>query len=400
MLYSKKLYIYTAFFVLYEVSVYLSNDMIMPGMVNVIKEFHAPIQYAATSLSYFIIGGCILPLILNLVISRIGSRRVLILGNILFLFATLIITLSSNIHQFLWARFFQGMGLGFIFIGYATVHQLFDDITAIKVIALLSNISIMAPLAGPIIGAAIISSYNWRVISVFLGILGLVSLCGLYRYMPEITRDDPIPSATLSTCLKTLKDGLFLRGSLLICLSGIITVAWVGISPVIIFHTYKLSSSYYINYQILVFSGSIISSILIQFINSQNAVNIIKIGSSFALVGLIVSFIFSIISQLLCVFGLFIFTFGAGLYIGIINRIIIRHLGHLSVNLVTAITSTSVALTNCLGLETANFICLKSSYTFFSLAAFNAIIGFICFLLTRNFMGKLNRTNFMFSVQH
>ncbi|MCE3268762.1 MAG: transporter [Burkholderiales bacterium] len=284
MQYSKNLYFYTAFFVLYEISTYLSNDMIMPGMVSVIKEFNAPIQYAATSLSYFIIGGCSLPLVLNIIINKLGSRKVLLSGNILFLISTIIIALVINIHQFLWARFFQGMGLGFIFIGYATVHQLFDDIKAIKLIALLSNISIMAPLAGPIIGAAIISSYNWRFISILLGLLGAISLYGLYKYMPDVQVKQYAKGNSLNLYLKIIKEPVFLRGVLVICLSGIITITWIGISPVIIFATYKLPYSRYINYQILVFSGSIISSLLMQFINSKKAMEMIKFGSTLALI--------------------------------------------------------------------------------------------------------------------
>ncbi len=392
-----QLYKYAAYFVLYEVSTYLANDMIMPGMIQVVKGFHVSISYAAVSLSYFIFGGCSLPLFLNILADKFGHRKVLIAGNALFLIATILIPFSQNIQQFLFARLLQGMGLGFIFIGYATVHKLFSDIAAIKLIALLSNISLMAPLIGPLIGGAITANFDWRFVFIFVGILAVFSLYGIYKFMPE--DEDLLEEKNSSLILKhywqLIRDKGFLLGMLIGSLNNIISTSWTGISPVIILDTYKLRFADYATYQILVFSGTMISSLLIQFvIASSKVMKLIKVGSILALGGLIISFLFSFTSNILCVFGIFIYTLGAGLYIGVVNRILISSLKQYK-SAVSALNSVLNALLAAFGLEICNYICSKISYTLPTLALINLLVGISCFSLINYYTRHIQ--NYQFS---
>jgi len=385
----KSLFIYAAYFVLYEVSTYLANDMIMPGMVNVIYEFNAPISEAATSLTYFILGGCTLPLLLTHIIKILGKRKVLLFGNALFLFATLIIALAQNIDQFLWARLFQGMGLGFIFIGYITVHELFDDLTAVKIIAILGNVSLMAPLLGPIIGGAITSSYNWRFVFILVGLLAGISLYGLYRYMPNIGVNVKAaaekPTNFIHDFLSIIRNKLFLLGVAVGSLNNMVNTNWTGISPVIVFNTYKEPFANYATYQVFIFSGTTISSIAMQFITKNlNISKLIKYGSVLSITGLVFSFACSFSSKILYVFGLFMFTLGAGLYIGVINRILMSSLKEYA-GTVAALYSVCNSLLMCIGLEVANYICSKISYTFPTLGLINLLLGIVSFSLTRYF---------------
>ncbi|MEN9946847.1 MAG: hypothetical protein RLZZ293_1233, partial [Pseudomonadota bacterium] len=49
----RRLYWFAAFLVLYEFTVYSANDMIMPGMLDVVTSFNASITYVASSLSLY-----------------------------------------------------------------------------------------------------------------------------------------------------------------------------------------------------------------------------------------------------------------------------------------------------------------------------------------------------------
>ena len=76
---------------------------------------------------------------------------------------------------------------------------------------------------------------------------------------------------------------------------------------VIILDTYQKPFADYATYQILVFSGTMISSILIQLVVANFKVfKLIKVGSLLSLSGLIISFMFSFNSKILCVFGIFV----------------------------------------------------------------------------------------------
>jgi len=142
----KNLILFALFFIIYEFNAYIANDMIMPGMMVVVNEFHSPLENIAKSLSLFIIGGSSLQIFLGPLCDYLGKRNILLAGNLLFLLASGVIPCVQSINQFLAARYFQGLGLCFIFIGYATIHELFNDKTAVKLCSLIANISVFAPL--------------------------------------------------------------------------------------------------------------------------------------------------------------------------------------------------------------------------------------------------------------
>ena len=143
----RQAFIFAAFLVLYEFLTYIANDMIMPGMIRVIETFHGPESAVATSLTAYILGGASLQLFLGPISDRYGRRPVMIFGAFLFFVCTIFIAGSNSMEQFIVARFFQGMGLCFIgVIGYATLQEIFTEMDAIRLIAIMANVSILAPL--------------------------------------------------------------------------------------------------------------------------------------------------------------------------------------------------------------------------------------------------------------
>jgi DHA1 family multidrug/chloramphenicol efflux transport protein-like MFS transporter len=128
----KQALIFACFLVLYEFLTYIANDMIMPGMLNVVKSFHAPESAVASSLTVYILGGASLQLFLGPLSDRYGRRPVMLVGALLFFLCTIAIASTHTIDQFLIARFFQGMGLCFIgVIGYATLQEIFAEIQSV-----------------------------------------------------------------------------------------------------------------------------------------------------------------------------------------------------------------------------------------------------------------------------
>ena len=207
--------LFACFLVFYEFLTYIANDMIMPAMIDVVKSFNSPESTIATSLTMYILGGASLQLVLGPVSDAFGRRPSMLLGACLFFLFTLLIASSNSMNQFLIARFFQGMGLCFIgVIGYATIQELFAEMDAIRIIAIMANAAILAPLLGPLMGALVIHYTSWRWIFIMIAIGALIALWGLWRYMPEpigqVKRDGeliPIEKRLypLKRLLKTIK---------------------------------------------------------------------------------------------------------------------------------------------------------------------------------------------------
>lgn len=91
-----------------------------------------------------------------------------------------LILLTTQIEQFLALRFLQGIGLTVISaVGYAAIQESFAERDAIKVMALMANISLLAPLLGPVLGAFLIDYVSWHWGFVAIAVLALLSWIGL-----------------------------------------------------------------------------------------------------------------------------------------------------------------------------------------------------------------------------
>ena len=382
----RNLILFAVFFIIYEFNAYISNDMIMPGMIKVVTEFNSPVENIAKSLSLFIIGGSSLQIFLGPLCDRYGKRNILLIGNVFFLIASGVIPFVVNIDQFLAARFFQGFGLCFIFIGYAMIHESFDDKSAVKLCSLVSNISIFAPLVGPVIGSAIILAANWRYVFIITAILAITSLIGLAKNMPnnKPSRKAMTLKEILQTYLKIIRTRPLLQGGLIIAVSSLPLITWIGLAPILVMKTMGKSFGYYIVYQTLVFGGFIVSSISIQFMAGRiSFYKLITRGSLIAICGLAISLIFSSI-HIVFILGLFLASFGIGIFNGSIFRIAITSTGQsnsMSAATLNIIQSTVLAG----GLEVLNILCSKFGYSLFGFALLNLGAGIILLGLCLNF---------------
>ena len=264
--------VFAGFLVLYEFLTYIANDMIMPGMITVVKSFNAPESTVATSLTIYILGGASLQLVLGPLSDTYGRRPLMLLGACLFFIFTLLIACSNSMNQFLVARFFQGMGLCFIgVIGYATIQEIFDEMDAIRLIAIMANAAILAPLLGPLLGAIVIYYTTWRLIFIVIAIFALVALWGLWRYMPEpigqLKKDGQLIPKVPFSFRAVYRNYKALFTNITFCFStlaagvvGIPCIAWIALSPIILITEAKLTVIQYGLWQLPIFGATILGN--------------------------------------------------------------------------------------------------------------------------------------------
>jgi DHA1 family multidrug/chloramphenicol efflux transport protein-like MFS transporter len=334
---SRQAYIYAAFLVMYEFLTYIANDMIMPGMLQVVHSFHGKESDVAYSLSAYILGGASLQLILGPLSDRYGRRPVMITGAILFFVCTIFIAFSQSMDQFLAARFFQGMGLCFIgVIGYATLQEIFAEMDAIRLISVMANVSITAPLIGPLLGALVVSYYSWRYIFVVIAALALITVWGFWYYMPEPVGKvksngeliKPVPLSfkiIFSNYIKLLSYKDFFIGSISLGLLGTPCVAWIALAPVILISNAHLSVIQYALLQIPIFAAAIMGNWYLHYLTTQQKSlhQLIYRGSLIAAVSLLLIFLLpQFFSQhyLYILPGIIIYFFGMSVVVAPLDR--------------------------------------------------------------------------------
>lgn len=332
----KQAFCFAGFLVFYEFLTYIANDMIMPGMLHVVQSFNAPVSAVATSLTAYVLGGASLQVFLGPISDRFGRRPVMLTGAALFFLFTLYIAFSHSIEEFLVARFFEGMGLCFIgVIGYTVLQEIFAEMDAVRLIAILANVALLAPLLGPLFGASTILYFDWPIIFIVIGVLGIFAFWGLWRYMPEsvgvvkkdgelIPRVSLAPRVIYDNYKKLISNPCFMSAALATGILVTPCIAWIGISPIIIIADAKLSVMDYALWQIPLFGACIIGNwCLHQLTHYCSLKSIILSGSIITLSGLLLSYLLPlcISSHFLWLMpGVIIYGLGLGITTGPLNR--------------------------------------------------------------------------------
>lgn len=307
--------------VLYEFSTYIGNDMIQPGMLAVVEQYQAGIDWVPTSMTAYLAGGMFLQWLLGPLSDRIGRRPVMLAGVVWFIITCLAILLAQNIEQFTLLRFLQGISLCFIgAVGYAAIQESFEEAVCIKITALMANVALIAPLLGPLVGAAWIHVLPWEGMFVLFAALAAISFFGLQRAMPETaTRiGEKLSLKELGRDYKlVLKNGRFVAGALALGFVSLPLLAWIAQSPIIIITGEQLSSYEYGLLQVPIFGALIAGNLLLARLTSRRTVrSLIIMGGWPIMIGLLVAAAATVISShayLWMTAGLSIYAFGIGL---------------------------------------------------------------------------------------
>ena len=172
--------------ILYELPLYLSNNLFLPALPEITKSFHVTNATIQLSIAFWFLGASAFQVILGPLSEHCGRKKVLLSGGVLFLCVTLLCSFTHSIIWFLVGRFFQGCVVSTILIaGYATIHEFMEREQAVKTISWMGSITILAPALGPLLGGLLLQWINWRELFVGLTAFTVLSLCLLYTYMPS-----------------------------------------------------------------------------------------------------------------------------------------------------------------------------------------------------------------------
>ena len=399
----KQALIFAAFLVLYEFLTYISNDMIMPGMIKVVESFNGSESAIATSLTAYLLGGASLQLFLGPISDRYGRRPVMIFGAILFFVCTIFIACSNSMDQFLTARFFQGMGLCFIgVIGYATLQEIFAEMDAIRLIAIMANVSILAPLIGPLLGAVFILYFSWRFIFIIIGAFALLALWGLWRYMPEpvgqtkrdgekIRRISLSPAVVARNYKDLFLNRSFICGSVALGLLSIPCVAWIALSPVIMISDAQLSVIQYGLWQLPVFGAAILGNwSLLHLTHKGTAKKIVWIGTGITFLSLLACYLLPLTvssNYIWLMPGLIMYFFGLGMTNAPLTRIVLFSTP-VAKGTASALMNVLSMLIQALGIEGANILYSTHNNVYFGMYCASVGVVYLIFLSGAVRLGK------------
>jgi MFS family permease len=267
--------------ILYELPLYLSNNLFLPALPGITKSFQVTNATAQLSIAFWFLGASAFQVLLGPLSDHYGRKKMLLGGGMLFVCVTLLCSFTQHITWFFMGRFFQGCVVSTILLaGYATIHDLMEREQAVKTISWMGSITILAPALGPLLDSLILQWMNWRELFIALTGFTVFSLYLLTVFMPQ----DPVNHERLNLkkifvdYRSILTNFQFWTYTLFFCFLLASLVAWNTLSPFYLMGYLKLSLIQFGYIQLYVYGSFIIGINLRHLLKKYPIEKIIKVG--------------------------------------------------------------------------------------------------------------------------
>ncbi|WP_195763429.1 multidrug effflux MFS transporter [Duganella guangzhouensis] len=173
----------------------LATDIGLPAIPALQASFGISIGEATRTLTVFLLGFSVGPILFGPLSDRYGRKPVLLFGLAMFSAAAIGCAYANQIASLLLVRLIQGVAAGAAAsLPAAIVRDVFSGHAALSRQSYVALVNAVAPLVAPLFGAGLLQLGSWRVIYACLGVIGfvLLLLC-LFGY--KETRPQPATPA-------------------------------------------------------------------------------------------------------------------------------------------------------------------------------------------------------------
>ncbi len=322
-----KSWLFPAALVFYEISTYLSNDMYLPSLPQITRDMRITQDLAEYTLLFWFLGSASMQLLMGPLSDRYGRKIVLMTGGLFYVLANVVCAITSDIYLFLIARFVQGTAVcSMVVAGYAAIHETYDTTRAIKIIAMMGTVTILAPAFGPLLGAVILQFSEWRSIFYLLALWSFVAMLLLAKVMRETNpKRVPIHLKEIASDFMTIaKRKAFLHYMIPYCLLFMAFICWIVESPFVIIETLKKSPLEYGYVQLAIFGSFMLGAQIVHFMAEKVSPQyLINVGMSIALAAVLLLVLLSSLDNqayFSLILLLMVFSTGAAIAFGPLSR--------------------------------------------------------------------------------
>lgn len=228
----------------------LAVDMYLPGLPVMGKALNADAGQVQFTLSVFFLGLAIGQLFYGPISDRFGRRAPLLIGNLLYIGASIACALAPNIDTLIAARFVQAFGscAGMV-ISRAMVRDLFEPREGARVMSLLMLVMGVAPILAPLAGGYVLAWFDWHAIFWLLAIFAFAVMIAGRLWLPETHVAQPDARLTLGSVLRNYAELLTHRRFMGYTLASSLGMgglfAYIAGSPFVFIDLFQVSPQVY-----------------------------------------------------------------------------------------------------------------------------------------------------------
>lgn len=163
-----------------------ATDLYLPAFPQMVTALSTTVSGVQLSLTAFLVGAGLGQLIFGPLSDRIGRRRPLVVGLVLYLIAGIVAATAPTIGVLIVARLAQGLtGSAGMVIGRAMIADVARGRQAARAMSTMMMVAGVAPVLAPILGGLFADAIGWRgLLSILIG-LAVVSLAAALAFLPE-----------------------------------------------------------------------------------------------------------------------------------------------------------------------------------------------------------------------
>jgi DHA1 family bicyclomycin/chloramphenicol resistance-like MFS transporter len=222
----------------------LSLDLYLPGLPRLTTDLRAAEAAGQLSLSMCMIGLALGQLLVGPFTDRVGRRRPLLVGVVVFALSAALCAITPSIELLLVFRLLTGLAGGAgIVIARAMVRDLYDGDMVARVFALLMLVSGTAPVLAPVLGGGLLLVTDWRGVFWVLAAIGAVLLVAAFSQpesLPGPRRRAAGGRALLGVLRGVLRDRTFLVPALVLSLGSCALFSYIAMGSFVLQGAYGL----------------------------------------------------------------------------------------------------------------------------------------------------------------
>ena len=225
----------------------MSLDAYLPAFPEIASQFGTDTGSVQLTMSACLLGLGLGQVLWGPVSDRFGRKRPLLVGVVVFIVASLLITIAPSMGALVALRFVQALGgAAGVVIARAAVRDLFSGVQLARALSLVVTVFALAPVVAPLIGSAVLLVLPWQWIFVVLAAFGAVCLVGVI-VMPETLKPEHRTDHGFGGAMRQygsiLADPRFRFAAIVAGLGSAALFTYISASPAVLIDSYGLSET-------------------------------------------------------------------------------------------------------------------------------------------------------------